>query len=225
MLVTKVKSSTKKAMLVTKVKSSTKKANNRITKWLALNDPTEILDLSKMNLTELPPIPLHCLNFYCNNNKLTFLPELPNCQILICSSNLLTSLPPLPNCTALYCERNQLTCLPELHNCFRLTCNDNKLTCLPDLPMCRSLFCKKNQLTYLPQLPASYIYINCKENKYLHVSKSQAKKFNLRETPDYTKCARVIQRSYKRYLRKRYRDVIDKFLFVNLTKIICLYAI
>jgi len=51
---------------------------------------------------------------YCDNNKLTVLPDLLNCEYLDCHNNKLTVLPDLPNCKYLSCSNNKLTNLPDL---------------------------------------------------------------------------------------------------------------
>ncbi len=52
-----------------------------------------------------------------------------------------------------------------------------------------------------------------------------AKDFEIAETPNYNKYATVIQRNYKKHLRKVYQKIITEFLFVNVTKLVCLYSI
>ena len=50
---------------------------------------------------------------WCNNNKLTELPLLPNSlKYLFCYNNKLTELPLLPNLNNLICDNNQLTNKP-----------------------------------------------------------------------------------------------------------------
>ena len=88
--------------------------------------------------------------FYCCNNKLTSLYNLPNSlQELYCHYNLLTSLPNLPySLQELYCHYNLLTSLP-----------DN----LPD--SLQELFCSDNQLASLPSnLPSSLQILQCDNN-------------------------------------------------------------
>ena len=66
--------------------------------WIKLDDPTAILNLSRLELTELPEIPLNCQQLFCSRNQLTSLPELPECTILSCEDNNLLYLPSLPKC-------------------------------------------------------------------------------------------------------------------------------
>jgi hypothetical protein len=58
------------------------------------------------------------LFFYCYDNEITQLPELPNdIKFLNCSNNKLTTLPNLPNdLNFLNCSNNKLTTLPNLPN-------------------------------------------------------------------------------------------------------------
>ena len=64
------------------------------------------------------------------NNKLTYLPTLPeNLEVLHCSNNQLTYLPALPqNLIKLHCFNNQLTYLPTLpENLDVLYCRNNPI--------------------------------------------------------------------------------------------------
>ncbi len=244
--------------------SNIQKARNIVAEWtvLALNDPTENLDISYLGLAELPPIPSNCrsltcvfnkltslpqLNYHylsCGGNQLTSLPELPDCWFLTCSDNKLISLPPLPKCQQLYCGNNKLTFLPELpycdtldcshnmlttlpeqlHNeCEVLDCSDNQLTSLSHLWRCK-IDCRQNNLTYLANLTDCHM-TDCTDYKYLYVSKKQAKRLFLKETPNYNKYARVIQRTYKKYLRNRYQQLLNNHLFPGLSKLVSLYSI
>lgn len=136
------------------------------------------LDLSKLELTELPPLPdnlilLRCDSnqltslptlpstlkvFHCHSNQLTSLPELPPfLESLSCSHNPLSSLPPLPSSlTQLVCMRNYLTELPPLpYGLLELCFDYNYITRLPYLPPhLNELSCSYNQLTELPSLPS-----------------------------------------------------------------------
>ena len=136
------------------------------------------LDLSKLGLTELPPLPddlivLRCdLNeltslptlpsslrvLHCHQNHLSSLPELPPfLESLSCSHNHLISLPSLPSSlTQLICMRNHLTALPPLPSTLQELCIDNNdITSLPtcSLLALTSLSCCSNPLTSLPSLP------------------------------------------------------------------------
>ena len=105
---------------------------------------------------------------YCNKNKLTELPALPNSlTVLVCFSNELTELPALPNSlTKLDCSDNELTELPALpDNLTALECGYNQLTELPALPVgLTTLYCPSNNLTGLPALPNSLTYLVCRNN-------------------------------------------------------------
>ena len=166
-----------------------------------------MLDLSGLRLVKLPDnLPASLQTLYCSSNQLTLLPDnLPaSLQTFGCSDNQLTSLPDnLPaSLHTLYCSDNQLTLLPDnlpasLH---ALYCDNNQLTKLPDnLPTSlQTLYCSSNQLTLLPDnLPASLQYLYCHNNPYLHITKSQAILFNLKETPNYAKYANLIKNKRK----------------------------
>lgn len=123
--------------------------------WLKNGDPNVTLNLSHLNLTELPVIPPECKKLDCSNNKLTTIPN-ADYHELSCFCNNITKLPKLPNCQILACFDNKLTELPDLPECERLNCHTNNLTKLPKLPKCHLLSCNKNKLTQLPELP-SYV--------------------------------------------------------------------
>ena len=123
------------------------------------------LDLSRLGLTELPPIPEGITSLRCSHNPLTSLPRLPSTlEMLYCSYNQLTSLPELPpSLEYLQCSNNELTGLPELPpSLYTLYCNINRLSSLPELPpSLRILRCYNNELTSLPTLPPIMVSINC----------------------------------------------------------------
>jgi hypothetical protein len=214
------------------------KAEEKITEWLKQNDPSKTLNLSALGLTELPKIPSNCQTLWCFSNKLTALPELQVLE-LDCWNNELTTLPKLPNCRTLWCSHNQLTVLsdreyqildcsnnqftvlPELPHCYRLYCSNNRLTALPELLNCQKLWCYNNRLTILPELPNCH-YLHCDDNKYLWITKEKSRKYNIHETPNYPKYAKIIQRNYRRYIIKKYK-LLNKYLLRDTIKIVYLY--
>jgi hypothetical protein len=216
-------------------------ADIQITEWIENNDPTLPLDLSGFGLTQLPKIPLNCQSLDCSSNKLKVIDQTLYCRALDCGNNQLVTLPELPNCLDLYCSNNQLTALPELSKCKYLICGDNKLTALPELPNCMNLACHDNdKLTVLPVLPVCTslnfcgtnisnlpdipkgIYFYC-DYRYLCISKKEAKKFGFVPTLNYHKYARIIQRNYKKYLRKKYGGLIHEYLLRDPSKIVSQY--
>ncbi len=152
-------------------------AQQRIKNWIRettlSKDYSLVLDLSNLDLTELPILPDNLQILYCYYNNLTSLPNnLPdNLQVLNCSRNQLTSLPILPNTIqVLYCNYNQLTSLPEHlpNNLKELNCSRNQLTSLPEhLPNnLKELNCSHNQLVSLPEnLPITLEELNCIDNR------------------------------------------------------------
>ncbi len=215
-------------------------AIRRIKNWLTNPSIYFRLDLSRLQLTQLPPIPTNCTSLDCTFNCLTELPDLPDIIELLCSHNQLTSLPALPKCKVLYCRGNKLSKLPELPNCIDLLCSDNLLEKLPDLPNCTDLWCENNLLTSLPELNKCKKSLKCSDNhikylpkihpycdlrnidaiKYIYITKKQAQHYSLKEKPNYHKHIKVIQRSFRRYLRKKYQSVISNYLFAGPTKIV-----
>ena len=85
-------------------------------KDISKNDPSQILYLSDLQLTELPVLPDTLHRLYCGRNKLTGLPVLPSSlNVLNCRDNLISILPKLPESLQyLHCHGNLLTSLPKL---------------------------------------------------------------------------------------------------------------
>ena len=133
--------------------------------------PDGYLNLEKLGLTELPPLPPTILRLNCNfNRNLVSLPPLPtSLEHLECVGNGLTSLPPLPtSLKVLICRGNKLTSLPALPpNLIKLNCITNELSNLPVLPKTlESLYCRNNQLTTLPVLPSGIMTIDIFPNPF-----------------------------------------------------------
>ncbi len=112
---------------------------------------------------------LNLEQFFCSQNQLTFLPNLPDSlNTFYCNDNLLSSLPlVLPSKLKEFkCEDNQLSVIPELPAKLVLFfCSGNSLTQLPSLPpTLENLTCNDNQLTYLPPLPEGLTSVHCNIN-------------------------------------------------------------
>ncbi len=198
-------------------------AIKRVNDWINQQQLNRLLDLSDLGLTTLPPIPSNCENLWCYRNKLTYLPPLPNCRILYCYDNLLTSLPDLPNCEILSCLCNLLTSLPELPKCMNLYCYNNNLTYFPTLPKCNFLYLEETYNNYKGD--SIYNKIDYGYNQYLYIHNKLASGCFKNATPNYNKYAQIIQKQYKKYLRRQYNKILNSFLFVGLSKIISLYLI
>jgi len=126
------------------------------------------LNLSGLELTELPPLPATVTYLSCYDNQLTSLPDLPAALTeLYCFNNKLTSLPVLPNTLkTLCCGQNKLTSLPALPPTLtNLICSNNELTSLPNLPATlRELYCSYNHLSSLSIFPATLELLMCHKN-------------------------------------------------------------
>jgi Leucine-rich repeat (LRR) protein len=135
-----------------------KEAQKRINQWIKLNDKNAPLDLSHLEISVIPHIPVECIHLDVSNNRLKKLPYLPNLKILNCQYNKITILPPLLKCVELKCSGNNLTSLGELPECEILECEQNyTMTRLPQLPKCQILRCRLCKIEMLPPLP------KCKE--------------------------------------------------------------
>jgi hypothetical protein len=114
-----------------------------------------MLNLSNLNLKELPKLPIGVRQLNCAGNELESLPDLPDSLTwLNCSNNQLQSLlDKIPNgLRELYCKGNQLQSLPQLpEGLVVLECNDNEIMCLPVLPSSlSSLTISVSKLKYPP---------------------------------------------------------------------------
>ena len=104
------------------------------------------IDLMNVDAEEIPDLSrfTNLQYLYCNNNRLTRLPNLPNTLI------------------ELYCSENQLVELPELPPSLRLLhCGMNKLTSLPNMSAMKNLeviYCGFNNISQLPFI--------CPENNF-----------------------------------------------------------
>jgi hypothetical protein len=152
------------------------------------------------------------LQLYLDSLNLTELPPIPQqCLWLSCNNNKLTSLPDLPHLERLDCAGNLLTQLPDLPNCETLNCADNKLTFLPRLPKCRNIDYSRNK----------YLYIHFKSTKFTLFGKVPPNKhLNI---INYNKHARVIQRAYKKYRIRKYKQLLTTHLLKDPSCIVCTY--
>ena len=136
--------------------------------WSEVDEVTDELMYSLLDLTKLPELPKSLRILRCHSNRLTKLPKLPEkLEHLDCSSNRLTSLPELPsNIKVIECYDNKLTELPKLPESLGdLDCADNQLTTLPELPeSLYRLYCINNQLNWLPKLPEDLKELICYNN-------------------------------------------------------------
>jgi Leucine-rich repeat (LRR) protein len=126
--------------------------------------------------------------------------NLPNSlQILDCPNNLPNSL------QVLYCHYNKLK---ELPNNF-----PNSL---------RILYCHSNKLKELPNnLPNSLQKLWCYNNPYLHITKEQAIRFQVKATPNFTKIGRkMVQflRHRQRFKRLRFCRQLEEHAEIFLLK-------
>ncbi len=151
-------------------------AIQRVNEWIIQTEIdfnySRVLNLSYLDLTQLPTLPINLRELYCNNNKLIELPSfdsLPNLYYINCNNNKLTSLCLLPkSLEVLTCEINELTHLPTLPNTLKkLICCCNKLIELPTLPE------KLNELDFdfnlfynRPKLPNSLYRLRVGSNQY-----------------------------------------------------------
>jgi hypothetical protein len=203
-------------------------AQKLIDNWLHNNDNNEWLILHSLDLETLPPIPNNCLYLNCSHNKLTKLPELPNCIQLICSDNELVTLPELPKCIQLTCNNNKLTVLPELLNCKRLCLSFNQLTYLPRV----GKDCWLEHIQTTDETCTCFDFGDNHNNKYMYISNKQLEnlvldgvyKEKINTKINYNNCAKVIQRAFRGYIKRKYFGDILRYLVKGPSGIVWEYA-
>lgn len=109
----------------------------RIKKWIENDIDTALLDLSKLNLTELPYLPSNLKVLYCSGNKITSFHNLPQ------SLNIL------------YCDINPISCLEHLPNHLEyLNCSFTKMRSLINLPpTLQTIVYNYTNIDYIDTLP------------------------------------------------------------------------
>lgn len=78
------------------------------------------IDCSINHIETLPAILPRCIEFRCNNNRISKLPTLDVCEILECSKNRIPRLPQLLRCKILACPGNPGLFLDPLPVCWML---------------------------------------------------------------------------------------------------------
>ena len=114
---------------------------------------SKALDLSYLDLDELPELPTNLLYLDCSYNKLAVLPILPsNLKFLACSHNKLINLNNIPfSLKALHCEYNQIKDLPLLsENLSILHCRMNLFE-EPYKTLCQDYNLSKNSINKIIQ--------------------------------------------------------------------------
>ena len=158
------------------------------------NKSTELI-LSNLNLDYLPNnLPSSLQTLYCSHNQIKELNNLPSSlQTLDCSNNQIKELNNFPSSLqTLFCDNNQIIELNKLPSSLQ------------------TLYCYNNQIKELNKLPSSLQSLYCNNNQYLHITKSIAIRFNLKETPNYDEMARKIQRIYKYKKRQKRRKFCEE---------------
>ena len=141
-------------------------SNNNLIRLPKLPNNLESLLCSNNKLLKLDVSYLNNLKkLYCTNNNLETLKINKILNKLICDNNKLKYLPILPDTLEeLICAYNEIIELPELPNNLKiLSCRDNNLINLPKLPNSLvEIHIKNNYLTSLINLPEkTQIYIDC----------------------------------------------------------------
>jgi Leucine-rich repeat (LRR) protein len=136
-----------------------------------LPDDTEMIDISNINLTNIPCLErfYQLKELYCSYNQIKQLDNLPNTlKELFCSYNQIKQLDNLPNSlTILGCGYNQITHLDNLPNNLKeLYCSYNKITQINDIPnTLKGLLCDNNLIEKLDNLPNTLEILDCSSNK------------------------------------------------------------
>jgi len=138
-------------------------ANILINEWKIKNDTNEILDLSDLELTSLPELPLTLLKLNCNDNLLTGTFSIPSgLTLLMCSKNEIDKFEfsddsELEN---LDCSNNLLSNKEEHHE------EDGEIYAEIDFPLkLKILECSGNNIKFLHiNKLVNLSYLNCENN-------------------------------------------------------------
>jgi hypothetical protein len=119
------------------------------------------------NLEKLPTIDADTKFLWCERNRLTELPVLPELSLLNVGHNRLTTLPVLPKTlTSLTCDNNQIKFLPVLPESLTfLSCLNNPIQVLPELPpnLSTLYMSEPSSLPALPKTLRSILIISFKK--------------------------------------------------------------
>ena len=131
---------------------------------IARSATTNMLDLTNLIITSLPPLPPTLTDLNIFHTQITSLPQLPTTlKRLNVSRTPLTSLPPLPpTLNRLYLVDIPITSLPQLPPTLEaLDISRTQITSLPQLPTTlRWLNVSNTPITSLPQLPPTLTDLN-----------------------------------------------------------------
>jgi len=139
----------------------------QITELPPLPDTLEVLMCSSSSLRIIRSLPKELKYLYCHNTPLLELPDLPKGLLgLQCSNTLLTSLPELPpKLDSLICSNTLIKELPTLPEGIReIYCHSNSLlSVVPSVPSSLYIFyCKETAISLIPRLPLLYL-LNCED--------------------------------------------------------------
>ncbi len=97
---------------------------------------------------------------------------------------------------------------------------------IPKLPKCTRLDCGYNFLRVMPQAPKFYWQSYSDDhNEYMYIDEKASEQSygRKKKTPNYNEYAYVIQRAYKKYIRKKYQEIVTSVLYVGPSKIVASY--
>lgn len=141
-------------------------------------DISDILDVSRLNITSLPPLPNSLKNLDCSHTPIIKLPPLPE------------------SLTFLDCSYTQITEIPRLPDSLKhLLCdNISSLTSLPHLPnLLQYLWCNNTNIIELPPLPESLLWLHSENCPYLLIQRMKEE-----STQTYKNCWRAYHEEQKR---------------------------
>jgi len=171
------------------------------------DEAENMLDLSHMDLDEIPNIPSSVTFLNISHNKITRIRDdiVQQLQILDCRYNMLTELPPMPNLRELICSHNKIESLKNINQSLsieRIDCSHNnikEINNFNNLPNLRVIIASYNKLklidgfNFVEKMLCDHNDINdlfgLAHVKYLNCSNNQIKNLPEMHMLEYLFCS------------------------------------
>ncbi len=128
------------------------------------------LDISCLDLEELPQIPMTVTYLDCSENRIKSIPSLPYLEHLNIKGNNLDKIPYFRSLKTLFCQDNEIKRIGPMPLLIVLYCGNNRLAKIPVLPNLESLHCQTNDITNIP-IMKKLTTLNCSQNEISDIPK------------------------------------------------------
>jgi Leucine-rich repeat (LRR) protein len=189
--------------------------SNNLTTLPDLPDTIETLSCSQNNIETLSILPEKLKKLYCWSCKINILPKrLPlDLHYFYCQNNMLRTLPDLPSGLVEFsCSNNLLVKIPILPDgIIRISIEGNRMTCLPELP---------NTLEQVSIQGVADKYLHIPKHVVDKYRIGWMSNYHLKETPNYSLIMQELKKLYWSRKRKKrmifcekLQDQIDEFRY------------